>query len=87
MNDVPLGVKTGDWDTAVGVPKENGDLDMTVREARDCYAYDEHQWLNQGCVEIEAEEGTLGEPLNKKGGGVFGKSLLVPDHIFVTSCR
>ncbi|GFH44916.1 hypothetical protein CTEN210_01390 [Chaetoceros tenuissimus] len=71
MNDVPLGVKTGDWDTAVGVPKQNGDLDMTVREARDCYAYDEHQWLNQGCVETEAEDGTLGEPLNKKGGGVF----------------
>lgn len=72
MYDVPLGVKTGYWDTAVGVPKKNGDLDMTVREARDCFVYDPHQWLNQGCVAISDEEGTIGVPLNEKGGGVFG---------------
>lgn len=71
MYDVPLGVKTGYWDTAVGVPKKNGDLDMTVREARDCFVYNPHQWLNQGCVAINDEEGTIGEPLNEKGGGVF----------------
>lgn len=71
MNDVPLGVKTGNWDTAVGVPKHNGDLDMTVREARDCFVYDEHQWLNQGCVATHDKDGTIGTPLNEKGGGVF----------------
>jgi len=71
MDDVPLGVKTGYWDTAVGVPKKNGDLDMTVREATDCYVYDPHQWLNQGCVAMSDQEGSIGEPLNKKGGGIF----------------
>lgn len=30
-----------------------------------------HQWANQGCVAISTENGTLGVPLNKKGGGVF----------------
>jgi len=73
MNDVPLGVKTGNWDTAVGVPKQNGELDMTVREAKDCFVYDEHQWLNQGCVGTHDKDGTIGTPLNEKGGGVFGK--------------
>ena len=72
MYDVPLGVSTGYWDTAVGVPKKNGDLDMTVREARNCFVYDPHQWLNQGCVAISDEDGTIGVPLNEKGGGVFG---------------
>lgn len=71
MDDVPMGVKTGNWDTAVGVPQKNGDLDMTVREANDCYVYNPHQWLNQGCVAMSEKEGTIGEPLNKKGGGVF----------------
>mmetsp|Transcript_5479 Transcript_5479/g.10444 ORF Transcript_5479/g.10444 Transcript_5479/m.10444 type:complete len:524 (-) Transcript_5479:2313-3884(-) len=71
MYDVPLGVSTGYWDTAVGVPKKNGDLDMTVREARNCFVYDPHQWLNQGCVAINDEDGTIGVPLNEKGGGVF----------------
>ena len=40
---------------------------MTIREATDCFVYDPHQWLNQGCVAISDEDGTLGEPLNKKG--------------------
>jgi hypothetical protein len=33
--------------------------------------YDPHQWLNQGCVAIDKNGGSLGIPLNKKGGGVF----------------
>jgi hypothetical protein len=58
-------------DTATGVPKQNGELDMTVREANDCFVYDPHQWLNQGCVAMSDKDGTIGQPLNKKGGGVF----------------
>jgi len=77
MNDVPLGIMTGNWDTAVGVPKQNGDIDTTRREARDCFVYAEHQWLNQGCVATHNQKDTLGAPLNKKGGGVFGKKLML----------
>lgn len=44
---------------------------MTKREARNCFVYDPHQWLNQGCVAIDADGGSLGVPLNEKGGGVF----------------
>ena len=71
MKNIPLGVRTGVWDTAVGVPQKNGDLDMTMRDAYDCYVYDKHQWLNQGCVSVSTQEGTLGGPLNENGGGVF----------------
>lgn len=76
MYDVPLGIKTGIWDTATGVPKQNGDIDTTVREARDCFVYNPHQWLNQGCVAIHDQAGTMGVPLNENGGGVFGKYRL-----------
>lgn len=33
--------------------------------------YDPHQWLNQGCVAVDVEGGTLGQPFNANGGGVF----------------
>ena len=72
MKDVPVGTMTGIWDTAVGIPdKKTGIPDMTYREARNCYVYDPHQWLNQGCVAIDADGGSLGKPLNEKGGGIF----------------
>ena len=72
MDDVPLGTMTGVWDTAQGIPDaKTGIPDMTLREARNCFVYDPHQWLNQGCVAIDAKGGSLGIPLNKKGGGVF----------------
>jgi len=71
MYDVPLGVKTGGWDTATGVPQHNGDIDHTVREARNCFVYDPHQWLNQGCVAQHQDNTTMGSPLNKNGGGIF----------------
>ncbi len=72
MKDVPVGTMTGIWDTAVGIPdKKTGIPDMTFREARNCYVYDPHQWLNQGCVAIDADGGSLGKPLNEKGGGIF----------------
>jgi len=72
MEDVPVGTMTGIWDTAVGIPnKKTGIPDMTFREARNCFVYDPHQWLNQGCVAIDVDGGSLGAPLNEKGGGIF----------------
>lgn len=72
MDDVPVGVKTGEWDTAVGIPdKKTGIPDMTMRYATDCFVYTPKQWLNQGCVAVETESGTLGIPVNEKGGGVY----------------
>mmetsp|Transcript_1893 Transcript_1893/g.2555 ORF Transcript_1893/g.2555 Transcript_1893/m.2555 type:complete len:373 (+) Transcript_1893:84-1202(+) len=65
-------VMTGAWDTAIGIPdKDDGIPDMTLRNATDCFVYDEHQWLNQGCVAMSNDQESLGEPLNKRGGGVF----------------
>lgn len=72
MFDVPQGTMTGTWDTATGIPdKKTGIPDMTFREAKNCFVYDPHQWINQGCVAISADGGTMGAPLNKKGGGIF----------------
>jgi len=74
MDDVPEGSKTGSWDTAVGIPdKKTGIPDMTFRYAQDCFVYDPHQWLNQGCVatDLKLEGRSLGVPLNGNGGGVY----------------
>lgn len=72
MDDVPQGVMTGGWDTAVGIPdSKTGIPDTTLRYAMDCFVYNPKQWLNQGCVAVDMEGGSLGIPLNKKGGGVY----------------
>ena len=72
MDDVPVGVKTGIWDSAIGIPdKKTGIPDMSIRSATDCFVYNTKQWLNQGCVAVENEGGTLGEPFNTNGGGVY----------------
>lgn len=72
MDDVPVGVMTGKWDTAIGIPdRKTGIPDMTIRHATDCFVYNPKQWLNQGCVAVDNGVGTLGVPLNKKGGGVY----------------
>jgi len=74
MDDVPEGSKTGTWDTAVGIPdKKTGIPDMTFRFAQDCFVYDPHQWINQGCVasDLKLEGRSLGVPLNGNGGGVY----------------
>jgi len=72
MFDVPGGTMTGTWDTAVGIPnRKTGIPDMTFREAKNCFVYDPHQWINQGCVAIDNDGGSLGIPLNDKGGGIF----------------
>jgi len=71
MSDVSDNAKTGGWDPAVGIPNgKTGIPDMTPRNATNCYVYAKHQWTNQGCVAV-AEEGTIGEPINDVGGGVF----------------
>lgn len=44
---------------------------MTRRVATNCYVYDKHQWLNQGCVAVDAEDGRIGRGLNEGGGGVY----------------
>lgn len=72
MADIPLGTMTGTWDTAQGIPDaKTGIPDMTLRYARNCFVYDPHQWLNQGCVAVDSDGGSLGVPLNEKGGGVY----------------
>ena len=72
MFDTPVGTMTGIWDIAVGVPDgKTGIPDMTSREAKNCFVYDPHQWLNQGCVTIDSNGGSMGAPLNEKGGGIF----------------
>ena len=71
MDDVPPNSRKGTWDIAQGVPDDYGHVDMTAREVTDCFVWDPHQWLNEGCVAVSDEKGTLGAPLNKKGGGVF----------------
>ena len=44
MNDIPLGTMTGGWDTAQGIPNaDTGIPDMTMRYARNCFVYDQHQ--------------------------------------------
>jgi len=74
MDDVPEGTKTGSWDTAVGIPnRKTGIPDMTFRWANNCFVYDPHQWINQGCVatDLKTEGRSLGVPLNANGGGVY----------------
>jgi len=72
MDFVPDHVKTGNWDTAIGVPNgKTGVPDMTLRNATNCFVYDPHQWLNQGCVSVSDDDGSIGVPFNKRGGGVY----------------
>lgn len=72
MSDIPLGTMTGGWDPAQGIPdKKTGIPDMTLRYAQNCFVYDQHQWLNQGCVAVDKQGNTLGQPLNDNGGGVY----------------
>ena len=74
MDEVPEGSKTGSWDTSVGIPNaKTGIPDMTFRWAQNCFVYDPHQWINQGCVatDLKLEGRSLGMPLNQAGGGVY----------------
>ena len=70
--NLPQGLSTGGWDTAIGIPDaKTGIPDMTLRYAKNCFCYDKHQWVNQGCVAVDNTPDRLGIPLNKKGGGIF----------------
>lgn len=73
MSDVKEDQKmTGDWDIAVGVPDSvTGKPDMIPRKSTDCFVYDKHQWLNQGCVAVDKTKGRIGVPFNGHGGGVY----------------
>lgn len=70
---VPDYAKTGTWDRATGIPDTfTGKLNFeTDKEADDCWNMAAHQWGNQGCVAIDDQEGSIGQPLNEKGGGVY----------------
>lgn len=72
MKDTPNELKTGTWDPAVGIPdSKTGIPDMTLRDSNDCFVYSKKQWLNQGCVAVDDKPGSIGEPFNAKGGGVY----------------
>ena len=70
---VPTYAKTGGWDTASGIPNTyTGIPDYETHvEADNCWVMAPHQWGNQGCVAVSAENGTIGEPMNAVGGGVY----------------
>lgn len=71
MKDPPLGTMTGSWDYAQGVPDAyTGIPDMRKRPTQNCSAVAKDEWLNQGCAASNTQDGTIGAPLNAKGGGV-----------------
>jgi hypothetical protein len=57
---------TGLFDTYTGLPDFN-----TSKPADDCWNLAPHQWSNQGCVGVSDQEGSIGIPFNKQGGGVY----------------
>ena len=65
--------KTGIWDNATQIPKAiSGDSNnVSIVESDNCWVKAPHQWRNQGCVAVSSENGTIGAPLNKDGGGVY----------------
>ena len=70
---VPTWSKTGVWDTATGIPNTyTGVPDYETHvEADNCWNMAPHQWGNQGCVGVSTDNGTIGEPMNAIGGGVY----------------
>lgn len=70
---VPDYERTGIWDTATGIPDTfTGNPDNFTRVVADnCWNMAPHQWGNQGCVAVNTDNATLGDPLNKQGGGTF----------------
>ncbi|VEU35376.1 unnamed protein product [Pseudo-nitzschia multistriata] len=70
---VPRWNWTGHWDSATGLPdtftgEPNFDTEV---QADNCWTMTPHQWANQGCVAIHDKNGTIGEPMNQNGGGVY----------------
>lgn len=64
---------TGEWDSATGIPNTwTGQPDNETHVPADnCWNYAPHQWFNQGCVAVNTEPDTIGEPLNANGGGIY----------------
>mmetsp|Transcript_18822 Transcript_18822/g.52583 ORF Transcript_18822/g.52583 Transcript_18822/m.52583 type:complete len:542 (+) Transcript_18822:269-1894(+) len=64
---------TGHWDSATGIPDTfTGALNFdNAVQADNCWTNTPHQWYNQGCVAIHERNGTIGEAMNEKGGGVY----------------
>ena len=65
--------KTGVWDNASHIPEAySGDLNnISTVESDNCWVKAPHQWRNQGCVAVSSQNGTIGTPLNRDGGGVY----------------
>ncbi|CAJ1959855.1 unnamed protein product [Cylindrotheca closterium] len=70
---VPAYAMTGKFDSATGIPDTfTGKLNTFNRvEADNCWVMAPHQWANQGCIIVSKEQGTIGEPMNEVGGGVY----------------
>jgi len=83
---VPSYSKTGVWDTATGIPDTyTGERNFETKvEADNCWVMAPHQWANQGCVAVAAENGTIGEPMNKKLGGIYVLEW-DPEHGYIKS--
>lgn len=52
-------------------PSTNKTNFVTNIEADDCWNLAAHRWYNQGCVLVDNEQGSIGEPFNTRGGGVY----------------
>lgn len=70
---VPPWTKTGVWDTSTGLPDTYTGIPNYIDrlEADNCWVMAPHQWANQGCVAVSTENGTIGQPMNDIGGGVY----------------
>ena len=70
---VPRWSWTGAWDNATGIPDTfTGELMTDTHVPADnCWNMAPHQWANQGCVAVDTRNDTIGQPLNRRGGGVY----------------
>ena len=66
-------IKTNCYCETAGLPDTfTGEMDFnTSLPADNCYVMAPHQWANQGCVAVNKDEGTIGQPLNEQGGGIY----------------
>lgn len=69
----PRWMWTGHWDSSTGLPEfSTGIPDYETKlETDNCWIGAPHQWLNQGCAVVHPDDGTLGTPMNEKGGGIY----------------
>uniref|UniRef100_A0A7S1D1E6 GH16 domain-containing protein n=1 Tax=Cyclophora tenuis TaxID=216820 RepID=A0A7S1D1E6_CYCTE len=77
VQDAPANKWTGVWD----VTREPG---QPIFNTTDCWNFAPHQWMNQGCVAVNRQDGTLGPGLNKQGGGVFAMEW-APENGYIRS--